>query len=247
MSDDAPPDEGRRALLAGAALLASAGAFRARAEEAEAMKHVVLLGDSIFDNAAYVDGGPDVVAQLRAALPKGWQATLKAVDGSTTVDVKRQLAALPGGVTHLVVSAGGNDALSNDGVLDEKARSVAEALDTLSKVRAAFETNYAAMLDAATSTKLPVAACTIYDSNYPDADARRIANTALGLFNDAITRQVFARGLPLIDLRLIFDSPFDYANPIEPSVKGGAKLAHVIAQVVTTHDFTLKRSEVYAG
>jgi len=28
------------------------------------MRHVVLLGDSIFDNAAYVHGGPDVVAQL---------------------------------------------------------------------------------------------------------------------------------------------------------------------------------------
>ena len=29
------------------------------------MKHIVLLGDSIFDNAAYVAGGPDVVKQLR--------------------------------------------------------------------------------------------------------------------------------------------------------------------------------------
>lgn len=29
--------------------------------------HVVLLGDSIFDNAAYVRGGPDVVAQLADA------------------------------------------------------------------------------------------------------------------------------------------------------------------------------------
>ncbi|MGZ8470667.1 MAG: SGNH/GDSL hydrolase family protein, partial [Gemmatirosa sp.] len=33
------------------------------------MRHLVLLGDSIFDNAAYVRGGPDVVAQVRARLP----------------------------------------------------------------------------------------------------------------------------------------------------------------------------------
>src|SRR5690349_5483722 len=33
-------------------------------------RHVVLLGDSIFDNAAYVGGGPDVITQLRAALPR---------------------------------------------------------------------------------------------------------------------------------------------------------------------------------
>jgi hypothetical protein len=29
------------------------------------MKHIVLLGDSIFDNGAYVNGGPDVVTQLK--------------------------------------------------------------------------------------------------------------------------------------------------------------------------------------
>ena len=40
------------------------------------MPHVVLLGDSIFDNAAYTNGGPDVVTQLRELLPAGWHATL---------------------------------------------------------------------------------------------------------------------------------------------------------------------------
>src|SRR3712207_8799829 len=43
--------------------------------------HVVLLGDSIFDNGVYVSGGPDVVRQLRDELPPGWQATLRAIDG----------------------------------------------------------------------------------------------------------------------------------------------------------------------
>jgi hypothetical protein len=31
------------------------------------MPHLILLGDSILDNAAYTEGGPDVVTQLRAA------------------------------------------------------------------------------------------------------------------------------------------------------------------------------------
>src|SRR5688500_14337329 len=53
--------------------------------------HVVLLGDSIFDNGAYVSGGPDVVAHLRAMLPRGWEATLLAVDGAVIDDVFRQL------------------------------------------------------------------------------------------------------------------------------------------------------------
>ena len=42
------------------------------------MPRVILLGDSIFDNAAYVAGGPDVATQLRAILPPGWDARLNA-------------------------------------------------------------------------------------------------------------------------------------------------------------------------
>jgi hypothetical protein len=43
------------------------------------MSHVVLLGDSIFDNARYVPGRPAVIEQVRQALPRHWQATLLAI------------------------------------------------------------------------------------------------------------------------------------------------------------------------
>src|SRR5688572_7849286 len=46
------------------------------------MNHIVLLGDSVFDNAAYVAGSPDVVRQLREIVPPGWRATLQARDGA---------------------------------------------------------------------------------------------------------------------------------------------------------------------
>ncbi len=211
------------------------------------MNHVVLLGDSIFDNKAYVGDGPDVIAQLDETLPVGWRTTLAAIDGSVTNDIKRQLAGLPDVASHLMISAGGNDALGRTDFIEKSASSVAEVLGELSKIRAEFAKSYVSMLDAATRKKLPTAVCTIYESNYDDPDARRIANTGLTVFNDIITREAFKRGLPLIDLRLIFDDRADYANPIEPSVQGGAKLAKVIAEVVTTHDFAMKRSEVYVG
>ena len=44
------------------------------------MSHVVLLGDSIFDNGLYVPGGSPLIEQLRTRLPKGWKGTLVAVD-----------------------------------------------------------------------------------------------------------------------------------------------------------------------
>ena len=75
------------------------------------MPHLVLLGDSIFDNAAYTGGGPDVVSQTREALPTGWTASLLAIDGSTTDDVAEQVDRLPTDASHVVLSVGGNNAL----------------------------------------------------------------------------------------------------------------------------------------
>jgi hypothetical protein len=244
MSDETPrPD--RRSLLASMALLAGAGALPARAEQGPAMKHVVLLGDSIFDNKAYVAPGPDVIVQVRAALPPGSSATLAAVDGAVTPDVNTQLKRVPADATHLIVSAGGNDALQEKGLIEQKARSVAEVLDKLAKVKASFQQSYAAMLDAVVARTLPAGVCTIYEARYQDPTTRKIAAAGLSVFNDAILREAFVRGLPVIDLRIMFDDDADYANDIEPSVKGGAKIARAIASLVETHDFTRQRSEIY--
>ena len=46
------------------------------------MGHIVLLGDSIFDNARYVPDRPPVIEQLRRSLPPGWRASLLAADGA---------------------------------------------------------------------------------------------------------------------------------------------------------------------
>ena len=65
------------------------------------------------------------------------------------------------------------------------------------------------------------------------------------VFNDSILRAAFAAGVPVIDLRLVCTSATDYANEIEPSVAGGAKIADAIAQVVIQHDFTQSRGTIY--
>jgi lysophospholipase L1-like esterase len=206
--------------------------------------HVVLLGDSIFDNAAYVGGAPDVVSQLRAALAPGWRASLLAVDGATTDNVARQIGGLPGDATLLVVSVGGNDALGDAWLLQESARSVGEGVMRLAEAQSQFGRRYSAMVDAVAATKVPAALCTIYDANYPQPEGRVIA-AALSLFNDVITRAAFSRGLPLIDLRLICNEAADYANPIEPSERGGTKIAAAIA-ALASHSTPAGRSIVIA-
>jgi hypothetical protein len=186
--------------------------------------HAVLLGDSIFDNAAYVGGGPDVARQLRSRLPQGWRATLCAVDGAVTSDVLRQLERVPADATHLVISVGGNDALGHSHVLDQGARS---------------------MLETVMRVGLPTGVCTIYDGRFPEPIRQRLAMAALTVFNDRITRHAFARGLPLIDLRLVCSEDEDYANPIEPSARGGEKIASAIATMLARHDFEARRTRIF--
>jgi len=208
------------------------------------MKHVTLLGDSVFDNGAYVGGGPDVVTQLRQRLPAGWRAALAAVDGGVIRDIPRQLERLPDDATHLVISVGGNDALDFSAVLGAPSHSVANTLEQLAAIRGEFARNYGRMIEAIRHRGLPTAVCTIYDPRYPDAARRRISATALCVINDAIIREAASAGVPIIDLRLVCNENDDFANPIEPSSQGGWKIAGAIVSLVTQHDFSRARSEI---
>lgn len=204
------------------------------------MSHVVLLGDSIFDNAAYVPDGSPVIDQLRAALPAGWRASLLAVDGDTTELVAVRLRDLPTAATHLVVSVGGNDALLHSPLLDEP-RNI---LPDLADARTAFAKRYRQMLDAVLKPGKPVAVCTIYDAVPGLTPA---AQAALAGFNDVIFREAVRAGIPVLDLRLLCNDPADYSDlsPIEPSVIGGEKIAALVAGVVTGHDFEKRWCVVY--
>lgn len=84
------------------------------------MNHIILLGDSIFENAAYVNGGLDVISHIRQQIPSNWKASLRAVDGSVVDHVREQLVDLPNDLSHLVISVGGNDALLNADVLQDE-------------------------------------------------------------------------------------------------------------------------------
>lgn len=196
--------------------------------------HVVLLGDSIFDNASYVPGGISVIEHLRRKLPRDWRATLSAVDGATVSGVFSQLARIPEDATHLVLSVGGNDALWIGGsVLPLSASSIQEALGELSAAIAEFAADYRRLIDTLRELRLPLATCTIYDRIPRLGPAER---AGLCIFNDVITRTAFSHSLPLLDLRLICNELDDYSamSPIEPSTQGGGKIARAIVAAVSS-------------
>ncbi len=206
------------------------------------MGHIILLGDSIFDNARYVPGGPSVIEQLRQALPSGWDASLLAVDGSVAANVLEQLEHVPQTASHLVVSAGGNNALENrDIFLRGSGGTYAEVLSRLAAIRAVFQQEYRSMLAAVLARGLPAVVCTVYDAipRLPAWD-----HTGLCLFNEVILREAFHAAVPVVDLRLICNEASDYAmsSPIEPSVQGGAKIAKAISRAVTGSALSLRAS-----
>ncbi|HWZ88413.1 MAG TPA: SGNH/GDSL hydrolase family protein [Polyangiaceae bacterium] len=208
-------------------------------------EHIALLGDSIFDNASYTKGLPDVVTHLRRLLPNGVVASLFAVDGSTTADLADQLAQVPSNISRVVLSVGGNDALLNADILNLPVASTREALHIFGERASRFERGYRAALASVVTRVSGVTVCTIYNGNLPDEQAPS-ARVALMMFNDAILRVAFQLRLPVIDLRLVCSEPSDYANPIEPSGQGGAKIARAIASALGLLKGT-PTSNVFAG
>ena len=211
------------------------------------MMHIVLLGDSIFDNAAYTQGGPDVIAQVRQLLPASWRASLLAVDGATTANVFSQLQRVPSDASHLVLSVGGNDALMNSSILHVPADSVTQAVAALAEVSRDFEENYRRAVAVCRQLSLPLTLCTIYNGCFPDDNYQRLISTALMVFNDAILRVGIEFGLAMIDLRFVCSSAIDYANPIEPSSVGGAKIARAIVNLLSTEQTTNTGARIVIG
>lgn len=194
--------------------------------------HIVLLGDSILDNAAYVDKNHSVQELLKAEMP-GCEITLLAIDGALTSDIHTQLEGLPETATHVFVSCGGNDAIEHVDVLNQKCSSVEEALDHLSQRRESFRHSYTQAIDAVRRKHENVAVFTVYNK-IPNLNLP--IRTALALFNEVILEELSSRMLPIVDLRVIFSEDQDYSpvSPIEPSVHGSRKIVSRIGQLVKT-------------
>jgi hypothetical protein len=200
------------------------------------MTHLVFLGDSIFDNAAYVDKDHAFIDHLKGILLPSWQASLVAVDGHTSVTAMDQVKRIPQSATHLFLSVGGNDALMAVEKLRTRVSTVMEGLSILNELQSDFRDSYRGLLDAFMTLEKPLAVCTIYDA-IPGLPQE--LTCALSLFNDVILREAIRRGLPVLDLRTVCTSAEDYSeiSPIEPSSIGGQKIAARIVDVIGNHDF----------
>ena len=225
------------------------------------MKHIILLGDSIFDNSSYVNPGElDVPNQLRTLVGKDCKVTHLAVDGHVTRHIQTQLNNLPSDATHLFISVGGNDGLGHLSVFNEPIENVGGALQKMYLIGERFKKEYSSMLENVLKHGLPTSVCNIYYPRFYSNSLDRVSSylrmgvnveklqhmamAAETIFNDIIMYEVFKRNLPLIDLRILCNDDQDFANPIEPSCIGGIKIAKTINKIANDYSFDCKTSSL---
>jgi len=194
--------------------------------------HIVLLGDSIFDNVYYItEEEKSVIDHLRSKLPTYVKSTLLAEDGAVTSELYEQIAQIPEDASHIVISCGGNDALMMLSLLSEKSNTVRDSLEQLIPKMNNFRKDYQHMLEVVMEKKIPIIVCTIYN-NVPRLPEEE--KLALSLFNDVITEEALKAKIQILDLRQICTVTDDYSeiSPIEPSAKGGEKIVKNIVRIL---------------
>jgi lysophospholipase L1-like esterase len=241
-------DFGRAPLAVAAAMIAvpaaaqtNRGSCIERGDPLKAEKPVVLLGDSIIDNGAYVcSGEPDVARQLQTLLPQH-TVVKRAVDGATCADVLDGQIGDLSRAERIILSAGGNDALQHIGLLEDASKTTArDVLVRLWAIREEFRRRYAALLDRLALARRPVLVLTVYNPcfhahGFNDA-YQQAAESAISIIDDVIQQEARRRSFAILELRELFHDRADYANPIEPSAIGGAKLAKCMSRWLRSED-----------
>ena len=194
-------------------------------------KELVLLGDSIIDNKAYVlDGELSVFEHIKSKtqIP----VTQLALDGATTDDViSSQINNIPFGTSHIVLSIGGNDLLNEIGFLMEDFKYTPNhVLKRCQLLIAPITQKYESIVSQLQTTiRANLLLCTVYEGDLEGSvmydDIAISSRAMLSLFNDSVYKVHNLFGIGVLELRHIFTDKEDYANPIEPSHQGGEKLA----------------------
>ena len=209
-------------------------------EGKEGIKVVALLGDSIIDNKVYVgENELSVTEHLQKINDEDYYFEMIAVDGDTTKEViDNQLEKIRANTSHIVLSIGGNDLLQKLDIMFNETSGMIESLEIASQTIEEIKSRYEEILIHLKNLNQPVLLCTIYEGDLQSdqylAEVEEAGKVLLGMMNDTIHFLGKKHSIEVLELRNIFTEVSDYANPIEPSHKGGEKLAKEIINWLET-------------
>ena len=205
----------------------------------DVIRHLVLLGDAL-ENIEMGAEPPESVLVPRPRNP--WKLTILEAPHVLERGWSR---AIPIDATHIGVCIDGGWAIEASGLLRGGARSVSEALETLAEAADRFEEVFAKLIDSAREAGLPTIVCTLVPSRHEEPSRRRVAATALAIFNDRIIRQSVAAKLSIVDLRFVCDEDGDYASETLLSRAGVRKVANVARSALYEVSREPGRTRVY--
>ena len=194
------------------------------------MAVVNLLGDSIIDNKVYVGPHELSVTEHLHNLTDDVINSI-AVDGHTTKDViNAQLDRLPHYSTHQVLSIGGNDLLQNMYFLKNAEQFTAnEVFEQAVGIMAPIKRRYRTIVEKLSLQNSNILLCTVYEGNLLNDpllyDIALSSKAMVSMLNDIVYSTANTYKAEVLELRNIFTTPKDYANPIETSHIGGSKFA----------------------
>jgi hypothetical protein len=187
----------------------------------DVIRHLVLLGDALQN----IDMGLEAAEAVLVPKPRNpWKLTV--LDPPQVLE-RGWARAIPLDATHIGICLDGGWAIEASGLLRGEAKSIRSALKSLAEAADQFEEIFAKLIATALEAGLPTVVCTLVPSRHLEASRRRVAATALAIFNDRILRQAFWAKLSVVELRLICDEDSDYASETLLSRAGVRKVANV--------------------
>ena len=205
----------------------------------DVIRHLVLLGDALQN----IDLGKGQAESALVPRPRNpWKLT---VIQPPEVLRPGRVRAIPTGVTHIGICVDGGWAIETSGLLQGRAQSIRDALDTLAAAADEFEDMFARLIAAATEAGVPTIVCTLVPARYVEPYQERVAATALAIFNDRILRRTIAAHLSIVELRLICDEDGDYASETLLSHAGVRKVANVARSALYDVSRNPGRTRVY--
>jgi len=181
---------------------------------------VILLGDSIFKNNAYVPYGSSIEAQLKNRLPDKELLCL-AQDNSSIMDVYKQVEQIPeeykNSNTIIFLSIGGNDILQNY-VYDYN------DLDNMELLNIGFK-EYKKLIQTI-HREIPNAKLVVVDIYYPDKSRFKEFYPVIKEWNKLIYEYAKTQNIGVIKISSTLKGADDFSFAIEPSSIGGNKIVN---------------------
>ena len=186
-------------------------------------KSIVLLGDSILKNNSYVPDGKGVDNIIEERSDKNIELYSLAENNSKIVDVYSQINKIPLSInnksTTIFLSSGGNDILSF--YVDQHG----DINDTgfLNTMLAAYK-----KMVKAIQTRMDLCQIVLLDVYYPTSNQFTQYKPILEKWNGLISTYARENSLGLLQISYVVTDNGDFTLGIEPSEKGGEKIAQSI-------------------